>query len=685
MTGEGNRIFGRLLASLDCQSSPDLAANSVDVSRTQGKAVAPQILILSAPSQEDLDEATESLRVFLEGGKADIARVACALRSVPQWPFRRAVVWAGREDAIVALTGKRSSRVATGVVTARERPIAFLLPGIGDQYVGMASGLYEESVEFRADVDRCSGILQSLIDCDIRTILYPPGGRWKVASPDGGMDLKRMLGRSADDPPDPDSERLNSTSFSQPALFVVEYAMARHWGLRGVSPNYLVGHSMGEYVAACLSGVLSLEDALRLVATRARLVNALPQAVMLAVMLPEQKVLPRLEHEVCLSLINGPEHCVVAGPPEAVQRLERELNDEGVIARRVQNGHAFHTRWMEPIVPAFRAELQAVTLSQPRIPYISNVSGCWITASDATDPEYWIRHLTQTARFSDALGELWRLENPLLIECGPGRTLTVLANQHPGRSGPLRPAITSIRQRYEGETDQQVLLTALGRAWVAGAPVQWSHVAAENGVAREQEVSGATDDARVISKAGDLGGTGTLRPHAAFAGEGDTATAPIELPTSERERELVAIWSRALGRDDVGVNDSFGALGGDSLSSVGALLEMKRVGVPDEVSRGLYRGLTIREMVAAEASAGGGARGIPKVNGVPVGSLETPVFLRALGIYLVMASHFGLTTFEGNPVLIETPRHRYPRTARGNLDGCRIRYRLRTGHGSPHP
>ena len=311
----------------------------------------------------------------------------------------------------------------------------FLLPGIGDHYVGMGDGLYQGCETFRAEVDRCAEILEPLLGVDIRQVIYPASQSWKQTTQAKGIDLKRMLGHAADGPPDPDTLRLSATLYSQPALFTIEYAMARQWAALGVTPGAIIGHSMGEYVAACLSGVLSLPDALRLIAVRAKLVNELPQAPMLAVMLSEEELLPQLPADLSISLINGPAHCVVAGPPDSIAAFERTLTEKGVIARRVQNGHAFHTRLMEPVASAFEEEVRKVSLSAPQIPYISNVTGTWITAADAIDPTYWVRHLTRTARFSEALHEMWQLPDPVMLECGPGRTLTILANQHLSAKG----------------------------------------------------------------------------------------------------------------------------------------------------------------------------------------------------------------------------------------------------------
>ncbi len=586
------------------------------------------------------------LREFLAANVVDMADVAEALRRRAQdLPYRRFLVCRGRDDALAVLAEAKPQRAPSGQVAATAHTTVFLLPGIGDHYVGMGDGLYQSCQTFREEVDRCAGILEPLLGVDIRQVMWPASGSWKQTAQAKGVDLKRMLGRSADDPPDPDTIRLNATLYSQPALFTIEYAMARQWAALGVTPGAMIGHSMGEYVAACLSGVLSLPDALRLIAVRAKLVNELAQAPMLAVMLPEEELLPQLPADLSVSLINGPSHCVVAGPPDSIAALERTLTERGVIARRVQNGHAFHTRLMEPAVSAFEEEVRKVSLSAPRIPYISNVTGTWITAADATDPTYWARHLTRTARFSEALHQMWQLPDPVMVECGPGRTLTILANQHPERKGPLRGAISSIRQRYENETDMQVLFAAIGRAWLAGTAINWRGLPRDN-------LSFASPPSSVWSAPPPAAVSPSKAAAPAAANESAIAPAADDAGVAKREQELLAIWSRALGREDIGVNDSFGALGGDSLSSIAALLEMKRVGVPERVSRGLYRGLTIGQMVREEADAGGASQQVTKVNGIAVDTIEMPVFLRALGIYLVIASHYGIQHFEGNPVLM---------------------------------
>lgn len=438
------------------------------------------LLILSARSPAALDRATYRLREFLErNSSVNMNDVAYTL-SVGRRTFshRRCLVSSSREDAISTFTEENSKRVLSSVRDeSGRRPVVFLFPGIGDHYVGMGRGLYEEWEAFRNEVDRCAQILYQYLGTDIRKMIYPDGGELSGERNSKGIDLKKMLLPSTDTSKGQHVANLNKTLFSQPALFTVEYALARLWQSFGITPAAMIGHSMGEYVAACLAGVLSLEDALHLIATRARLVNDLPQGAMLAVTLSEKELRPLLFGDLSISLINGPTLCVVAGSPAAVDEFERWLNDKEIISRRVQNAHAFHSKMITSIVNTFENEVRKVRLNEPAIPYISNVTGRWITGREVTNPSYWGTHADHTARFSDALQELWRLKNPILLEAGPGRTLGVLAMQHPDRNNVTDPVtISSIPHHYESQSDVEFLLQAVGRLWLSGIEIQWENM-----------------------------------------------------------------------------------------------------------------------------------------------------------------------------------------------------------------
>src|SRR6267378_2707325 len=463
--------MGGTNAHIVLEEAPQLAASK--------DARPPHLLILSAKTETALDQVTHRLREFLDSNHSvNMNDVAYTLRiGRKAFTHRRCLVCADREDAIAALGQEGSKRVLSSRTDESRRPVIFLLPGMGDHYVGMAHELYETWDVFRQEVDRCSQILEPHLGIDIRSILYPNGQSWKKQGKSKGIDLKKMLGPKTDAWQDQDARKLNQTLFAQPALFTIEYAMTRLWQSLGITPDAIVGHSMGEYVAACLAGVLSLEDALRLIAVRAKLVNELPQGAMLAVMLSEHELLPLFPESLSISLINGPSLCVVAGPVAAVAEFETMLNEKGIICRHVQNAHAFHSRMLDPIVKAFEAEVRRVQLNEPTIPYISNVTGTWITRDEATNPAYWARHANHTARFSDALHELWQFKNPVLLEAGPGRTLSVLVMQHPDRQDGGDPVtVSSIRHHYENQSDVEVLWHGIGKLWLSGAEIKWDTV-----------------------------------------------------------------------------------------------------------------------------------------------------------------------------------------------------------------
>ncbi|HEV7518243.1 MAG TPA: acyltransferase domain-containing protein, partial [Thermoanaerobaculia bacterium] len=350
--------------------------------------------------------------------------------------------------------------------------------GLGGQYVGMGEGLYEAEPLFRAEIDRSADLLEPLLGLDLRKVLYPPDRPAPAASAKGtGIDLRRMLSRAGQEEPEPDeaTRLLNQTRITQPALFVVEYALARLWLAWGVRPEILIGYSLGEYVAATLAGVLSLADALTLVARRAQMIEELPAGAMLAVPLPEEQVLSRLGGDLSLAAINGPEQSVVAGPPEAVAALERQLAGEGIVCRRLQTSHAFHSAMMEPLYDRLVELVGTVDLHPPRLPLLSNVTGTFLTPEEATDPTYWARHMCQPVRFADGVRELRREEGRVLLEVGPGQTLCSLVLQYPDAAGESAPVtVGSLRHSYEREADQAYLLGALGKLWLARVAIDWT-------------------------------------------------------------------------------------------------------------------------------------------------------------------------------------------------------------------
>jgi phthiocerol/phenolphthiocerol synthesis type-I polyketide synthase E len=430
-----------------------------------------QLLVLSARTPAALDAAAERLAAHLASHPgtplADAAHTLQTGRR--EFPFRRALVVRAGEDAAALLAAKHPERVWTAAAEDGHRSVAFLFPGVGEQYPQMARGLYASEPAFRAEVDRCAGILRPLVGIDIREAIFP-GEAPEDAAPDAGIDLKAMLGRA--ESTDPDSERLNRTELAQPAVFVIEYALAKLWMSWGIVPQAVIGHSLGEYAAACIAGIFSLEDALALVAERARMIGALPGGAMLAVPLSAEKAAAFLVEGTAIAAVNAPELCVVAGPEDAVEAVRQRLADAGHTARKLAATHAFHSPMMDAVVAPLEALVGRMRLRAPEIPMASNVTGTWITPAEATDARYWARHTRETVRFDRGVAELLRAPGRVLLEVGPGQTLSTFVRQRGDAEGV--PVIPSIRYPYDRTPDAAFLLGALGRLWLAGVTPDWA-------------------------------------------------------------------------------------------------------------------------------------------------------------------------------------------------------------------
>jgi len=416
----------------------------------------PQLLVLSARSSSAVEAMAADLvdHVYRNPdlAPADIAFTCQVGRKT--FNHRWALVYQDANDLLEALMAKDPKRVLMSADQPKKRPIAFMFSGQGSQYRGMASGVYQVEPVFRACIDECASLLKPRIGVDLRELLY------------------------GDEEQDPASgSPLNETWITQPALFATEYALAKLWMAWGIRPDALIGHSVGEFVAACLAGVFSLEDAIALIAERGRLMQELPPGSMLAVPLPEAEVTPLLHPDVDLAAINEPSSCVVAGPTPAIEELHATLAARGLNCRLLHTSHAFHSKMMEPAVGAFAARVAEVTMRRPELPWISNVTGDWIDASDAMNPEYWARHIRRPVRFSEGLKRLLEEPERVLLEVGPGQSLSTFARRHPNRSA-RQFVLPSVRHPQDTQDDMVFLLNSLARLWLSGADVNWMGVQA---------------------------------------------------------------------------------------------------------------------------------------------------------------------------------------------------------------
>ena len=455
-------------------------APPVQQEKTAAAADEWQVLLLSARSADSLAAARQRLATHLiEHPEQQLPDVAYTLQAGRHhFAHRAAIVSRDRSDAAAALRANDPRAVWQSVEQSGERPVAFLFPGIGDHYVNMAAGIYAAEETFREEVDRCCELLKGHLGSDLREFFYPADAAQNVmaATSSTGLDLRRMLNRAPADN-DAQTTRLNETLIAQPAVFVIEYALARLLMRWGIKPQAMLGYSIGEYVAACLSGVLSLEDALLLVARRAQMIETLPTGALFAVPLSETEVRDYLSEQLWVAAVNGPALCVLAGSTEAIKECEQKLSSKDLACRRLPTTHAFHSQLLAPIAEQFTNVVRKVKLNAPKIPYISNVTGTWITEADVQDKGYWARHMCQTVRFADGVTELWKEPRRVMLEVGPGQSLTSLALQtRPDDKAAEQVALPTIRNSYEQQPDVSFISGTLAKLWLAGVTPNWSQV-----------------------------------------------------------------------------------------------------------------------------------------------------------------------------------------------------------------
>ncbi|HVU70457.1 MAG TPA: acyltransferase domain-containing protein, partial [Ktedonobacteraceae bacterium] len=413
----------------------------------------PYVLLLSAKTPTALEQMTARFTRHMAGHpELDLADVAATLqmgRSV--FPYRRFLVAQNSQEIQDA-----GEDWISGEQHQRDQPVAFLFPGQGSLLVGRGAELYQSEPVFRQTFNRCAEILRPYLDLDIHMLLHPPSER------------KAQI-----------EELWQETACAQPLQFVLSYALAQLWQQRGVCPQMMLGHSLGEYVAACLAGVFSLEDALRLIACRGALMQKMPVGAMLSVALSPEATQERLMPGLEIAALNGEELTVVSGPRALVEEWRRQLGAENIVCQPLHVTRAFHSALLDPMLPPFLQEMRQIKLHEPRIPYISNLSGTWITASQATDPGYWGEQLRKPVQFLRGLQTLQEMPPAALLEVGPGTSLTGLARRYQQRTqSTRRPAlVASMPHPKDTRHERAVLLEAAGQLWLAGVSLKWEEFA----------------------------------------------------------------------------------------------------------------------------------------------------------------------------------------------------------------
>jgi acyl transferase domain-containing protein/acyl carrier protein len=420
-----------------------------------------ELLLLSAKTQTALQQSATDLAHFLKRSPrtnlADIAYTQMVGRKA--FDHRRKLVCSSVSEAIQLLESQNSRQIHSFVTNNKRKSLVFMFPGLGAQYTNMGLQLYENEPLFRKEVDHCFEILAPLLDFNIKDILYPG----PEASPSPG--------------------EMDRIEVSQLVIFILGYALGRLLMAFGITPDAMIGYSIGEYVAACLAGVFSLQHALQIIVKRGELVKKIPGGAMLSVPLEEEKLRPliaqfkkaavnldpSLLRQFSLAIDNGPS-CIVSGPKEVIAAFETHLKQEKLVCIRLKAAHAIHSPMMEPLMAEFEKEVSQATLQEPKIPFVANVTGEWVVPQEVATANYWARHLGQTVHFAEGIKRLLEKKDVLFVEVGPARDLcTLLSGQF---DDPHRQqAVNLVRHPGSKALDHHYLLSKIGQLWLYGAQI----------------------------------------------------------------------------------------------------------------------------------------------------------------------------------------------------------------------
>ncbi|MDQ1350832.1 MAG: hypothetical protein QG657_1134, partial [Acidobacteriota bacterium] len=406
-----------------------------------------KVILLSAKTPLALETMSHNLADYFEHHPNINLNDAAYTLQIGRKAFnqRKMLVCSDTAEAILKL---ESGDVETSIAEEEKHTIIFMFSGQGSQYVNMGLDLYKNEPVFRNQIDECFQILKNITGIDMKPVLYPDEGTITIEEAE---------------------RKIFQFKYTTPVKFIFEYSLAKMLMKWGIRPDAMIGHSFGEYAAACIAGVFSLEDGLYLAALRGELMHGLPDGAMLSVPLSEKELKQRLtkENELDIAAINAEPLCIISGPVEAINRFEEQLNREGHECLQLQVPKAGHSRMVEPIMAEFKQKIKRVKYSKPRIPFISCVSGTWITAEEATNPEYWTQHLREPVRFADGLTTLFKEPNPMFLQASPGKGLILFISQHPDRKEDTL-TLSMVRHRKEPTSDVHHTLTQIGRLWLHG-------------------------------------------------------------------------------------------------------------------------------------------------------------------------------------------------------------------------
>jgi len=411
-----------------------------------------KLLLLSAKTEKTLNDLTERFHVHLDKTKeTSLADTAFTLQTGRKYfGHRRFVVAKNKGEAVINLKELSPIHTQTRYCELRDPEIVFMFPGQGAQYVNMGRNLYESELTFKKAFDLCAEKLIPYLHQDLREIIFVD-----------------------DDNDERSYNALKNTFYTQPAIYSIEYALAQLLMSWGVKPAAMIGHSIGEFVCATLSGMFSLDDALRLIALRGKLISELPKGSMLSVRRSAEEIEPLLPANIQLATSNSPQLCVVSGPDDAVRAFQQQLEKENIISKELHTSHAFHSAMMDSAVEPFISEVAKVEINVPKIPFLSTLNLKWVSEDNRTDAEYWGRHMRMPVRFAEAIKQLIQeKENTLFLEVGPRTTLSTLVRQQVTKPQ-LYPVTPSLSDNADNNNEWHALLSAVGYLWLNGVNIDW--------------------------------------------------------------------------------------------------------------------------------------------------------------------------------------------------------------------
>lgn len=503
-----------------------------------------QIISISANTKTSLDITTENLSSYLLNNRdKNLENIAYTLHSGrKKFKYGTFVICSNNETASLQLRQENKE-----YITHLDRSIIFMFSGQGSQCINMGRKLYESEPNFKLHVEQCLSIIKNM--------------------PLNDFSAEDFLGCT---------EKINQTVIAQPALFIIEYALAKYLINLGIKPVAMIGHSIGEYVAACLSGVFSLEDALKIIILRGKLLQNLPQGKMLSVLLSNSQIQTYVdEYQLDIAAINTPDSCVVSGKCEKIEKLTRKLDSQEIPYKHLNTSHAFHSQMLDPILENFHLYVSEIKLNLPNCSYVSNLTGTWIDPMQITKPDYWVSHLRKTVLFSEGITCLLKnkdMENKIFLELGPGDILTNLTRKHLHNYNDNTLLFSLLKSQSSGVDDSVNLFNVLGNLYARGVNINWdkfyntkqqriplptySFEKEEFWISLKQEPLVSMQSAHNIISSNPKAQNCT------------TENKKCKNILNSLQEEIIKIWQDTLGVSDINISDNFFNLGGDSLLAI---------------------------------------------------------------------------------------------------------------------